>query len=69
MHIFKIYVLIYNFYLQLACVKTPEGLMIGIFESKDDNLDDDDFNVDLNAEAKMDSVSKEIKGILDKFKL
>lgn len=61
--------LFYNFYLQLACVKTPEGLMIGIFESKDDNLDDDDFNVDLNAEAKMDSVSKEIKGILDKFKL
>ncbi len=50
-------------------MKTPEGLMIGIFESKDDKLDEDDFNIDYNAEAKLDAVSKEIKGILDKFKL
>ncbi len=43
--------------------------MIGIFESKDDSLDEDNFNVDLNREANMDAVSKEIRGILDKFKL
>jgi hypothetical protein len=43
--------------------------MIGIFESKDDLLDEDNFNIDLNSEAKLDSVSKEIRGILDKFKL
>jgi hypothetical protein len=43
--------------------------MIGIYESKDDNVDNDDFNVDYNADSKLDAVSKEIKGILDKFKL
>merc|ERR1711976_660906 len=53
---------------KLACIRTPEGLMIGIYESKDDFLDTDDFNVDINADANLGSVSKEIKGMLDKFK-
>ncbi len=43
--------------------------MIGIFESKDNQLDDDNFNVDFNSDANLDAVSKEVKGIFDKFKL
>lgn len=43
--------------------------MIGIFESKDEKLDEDDFNVDYNADSKLDSVQKEIKSIFEKFKL
>jgi hypothetical protein len=54
---------------KIACIKSPEGLMIGIFESNDSNLDEDNFNVDYNADAKLDPVSKEIKGFLEKFKL
>lgn len=54
---------------KLACIKSPEGLMIGIFESNDDKLDESNFNIDYNADSKLDPVSKEIKGIMDKFKL
>lgn len=43
--------------------------MIGIYESKNYQLDEENFNIDYNVDAKLDSVSKEIKGILDKFKL
>jgi hypothetical protein len=43
--------------------------MIGIYESKDEELDEDNFNPDIHSESKMDSAALEIKNILDKFKI
>ena len=58
-----------KFNIELACIRTPDGLMIGIYESKDSEADEDNFNPDIHAESKMDSASLEIKNILDKFKI
>jgi hypothetical protein len=43
--------------------------MIGIYESNDSELDENNFNPDIHSESKMDSTSLEIKNILDKFKI
>lgn len=43
--------------------------MIGIFESNNNEIDEDNFQVDYNQDAKLDASSQEIKNILDKFKL
>jgi hypothetical protein len=43
--------------------------MIGIYESSNDDLDEDNFNPDIHSESKLDTTSSEIKNILDKFKL
>ncbi len=43
--------------------------MIGIYESKDNELDENNFNPDIHSESKMDTASVEIKNILDKFKI
>lgn len=57
------------FIIKLACLKCPDGLMIGIFESNDDTIDEDDYSPDLNIDAKLDPATAEIKNLLDKFKL
>jgi hypothetical protein len=59
----------YTCLIKLACIKSPDGMMIGIYESKDGNIDEDNFNPDIHGESKMDSTSAEIKNILDKFKI
>lgn len=53
----------------MACVKTEDGIIIGIYESNDKNLDDDDFNINIHNESKLETSDKEIRNILDKFKL
>ena len=43
--------------------------MIGIYESNDSELDEENFQVDYNQDSKLDASSQEIKNILDKFKI
>jgi len=43
--------------------------MIGIYESNDTNMDEDNFNPDIHVDSKLDANSSEIKDILDKFKI
>ena len=43
--------------------------MIGIYESNDIEMDEDNFNPDIHRDSKLDANSSEIKDILDKFKL
>ncbi len=50
-------------------MKTSEGQMIGIFESNNSEIDEDNFQVDFNQYSKLDASSQEIKNILDKFKI
>jgi hypothetical protein len=43
--------------------------MIGIYESNDLGVDEDNFNPDIHSDSKLDPTSAEIKNILDKFKI
>jgi hypothetical protein len=43
--------------------------MIGIYESYNSEIDEDNFNPDIHGDSKLDANSSEIKDILDKFKL
>lgn len=49
-------------------IKTPEGIMCTLFESKNSDLEED-INVDINEESRLDPNSSEIRNILDKLKL
>mgnify|MGYP000855851377 CR=1 FL=1 len=56
-------------FFKLACIKTFDGQIVGIFESSDPEIDEDNFQIDYNRDVKSDASSQEIKNILDKFKL
>jgi len=42
--------------------------MIGIYESNNNEIDEDNLQLDFNQDSKLDASSQEIKNVLDKFK-
>ncbi len=52
-----------------ACLKTSEGIIIGITELKKPEIDNEEFSVDYNEDSKLDSNTSEIRNILEKIKI
>lgn len=52
-----------------VCIKSPDGIMCIIYEAKNPELDEEDFNVDFNDDAKQDPNTAEIRNMLNKIKL
>lgn len=52
-----------------ASVRTAEGIMLIIYEAKSPEIDEEDYNVDINEESKLDPNTAEIRNILEKIKL
>lgn len=53
---------------KFCCIKSNEGLMIGIVDIKRNELDIEE-NVDINENSKLDTNMSEIRNILDKIKI
>lgn len=52
-----------------TCIKTIEGIMVGIMELKNPEIDNEEVNVDINEQSKLDPNTSEIRNILEKIKL
>ena len=52
-----------------ASIRTSEGIMLVIYEAKNPEIDEEDYNIDINEESKLDPNTAEIRNILEKIKL
>lgn len=52
-----------------ACIKTIDGIMVGVMELKNPEIDTEEFIVDMNEESNLDANTSEIRNILEKMKI